>query len=284
MNDNNNDFQILIFDIQGADTTQKLGLNIFKVQEVLTCPHITHIVNSDPAMLGLIKSRDELIVLIDLSAVLFGVPSKKTKEPLIIICHGSDRKLALLVDNVSDIANTSWADVKIADLAINNNFITGFVDIQQDLISLLNLEEIMIRYLGITGRENSNKSEKLKDKNILVIDDSKWVHKVIENEFMIHGINTFSALNGQIALEQIKQQQKFDLILCDIEMPVMNGYVFLEEVGKLKSSGFSVPPIIMYSSLCDDVSTAKTKQLGASHYITKYNMTKIIHTIEQFTS
>lgn len=284
MTDNNNDFQILIFDVEGTDT-QKFGLNIFKVQEVLTSPNITHIINCDPAMLGLIQSREELIPLVDLSRVLFGFSSKKTKEPLIIICHGSGRKLALLVDNVSDIANTSWTDVKIAESVIIDNFINGFVDIENKLISLLNLEEIMIKYLGIHGRETSNKSEKIKIKNILVIDDSKWVHKIIESEFLIHGVNNFSALNGQIALEQIKQNNiKFDLILCDIEMPVMNGYVFLEEVAKLKTNGISIPPIIMYSSLCDDVSTAKTKQLGAAHYITKYNMAKIIHTIEQFTS
>lgn len=287
MNENSsNDVQILIFEIKNKakNTSQNFGLNIFKIQEIVTCPKVTHIVNSDPAMLGLIKTRDELIPLVDLSTILFGYPTEQKKDPLVIICHGSERKLALLVENVSTIINSTWEQVKALDtMTTENNYINGFISVENELISLLNLEEIMIKYLGINGRENKTKSEKIKGKNILVIDDSKWVHKIIDAELKVHDVHYNEALNGKVGLDKLKNTNTpYDLILCDIEMPIMNGYAFLEESNKLKTSGINIPPIIMYSSLCDDVSIEKAKNLGAKHYITKYNMEKIIKTIEEF--
>lgn len=287
MKDSSNSVQILIFEMKNREknTTQNFGLNIFKIQEIITCPQVTHMINTDPAILGLIKSRDELIPLVDLSHILFGSIAETKKEPLVIICHGSERKLALLVDNVSTITNSTWEEVKSLDtLTTENNYINGFINVENELISLLNLEEIMIKYLGINGRENKIKSDKIKGKNILVIDDSKWVHKVINAELEIHGVNYSEALNGKAGLDKVQHtDNQYDLILCDIEMPVMNGYTFLEELNKSKNSGVKIPPVIMYSSLCDDVSIEKAKKLGAVHYITKYNMEKIVKTIEQFS-
>jgi two-component system chemotaxis response regulator CheV len=286
MSNSSNNVQILIFESKGKQSKQSFGLNIFKVQEIISCPKVTNLANSDPAILGLIKSRDELIPLVDLSMVLFGTHTEEKKEQIVIICHGSGRKIALLVDNVSDITDTNWEDVKTAEgIAAESSYITGFITVNDELISILNLEEVMIQYLGIENRETTAQSNKAKNKNVLVIDDSKWVHKVVDAEFKKQQINHFEALNAKIALEKLQQEStEYDIILCDIEMPVMNGYSFLQEVQNLKAQGKKFPPIVMYSSLCDDVSIAKAKELGAAHYITKYNMDKIVRTIEEFAA
>jgi CheY-like chemotaxis protein len=59
------------------------------------------------------------------------------------------------------------------------------------------------------------------------------------------GLNVFEASNGKEALEYLDKQQ-FDVVITDIEMPVMNG---LELVSRIRSNaGYSSVPVIVVSS------------------------------------
>jgi len=57
---------------------------------------------------------------------------------------------------------------------------------------------------------------------ILVVDDEEGVVNVIRALLQMKGYDVLSARNGVEALERIKQM-KFDLVICDIYMPVMDG-------------------------------------------------------------
>jgi two-component system chemotaxis response regulator CheY len=70
------------------------------------------------------------------------------------------------------------------------------------------------------------------DINILVVDDSEIMRMVIERTFNICGYEStsiFEASNGKEGLSILKEH-KIDLLLVDINMPIMDGVQMLEKV------------------------------------------------------
>ena len=106
-------------------------------------------------------------------------------------------------------------------------------------------------------------------KNILIVDDNKdirYVTKSILNT--IGNLSFYEAENGSQALDVYKNNN-IDLILLDIEMPVMNGIQFLNAIfenEEIKNIG--VPVIVISGLLTDDVMN-KTRNRGVVKYIKK---------------
>lgn len=68
-------------------------------------------------------------------------------------------------------------------------------------------------------------------KTILVVDDSLAVVSFVERVLKEHGNRVFAACNGVEGLAKV-EQEAIDLIFTDIEMPVMGGYKFRDELKK----------------------------------------------------
>jgi PAS domain S-box-containing protein len=71
-----------------------------------------------------------------------------------------------------------------------------------------------------------------KDKVFLVAEDDKYNFRIIEEMLRITGAKIVHAWNGKEVLEKMKSDKKFDLILLDIRMPVLNGLITAQEIRK----------------------------------------------------
>lgn len=101
---------------------------------------------------------------------------------------------------------------------------------------------------------------------ILVIEDESAIRRVLvkilaeENEaYQVH-----EAEDGLLGIERIKKED-FDLVLCDIKMPKMDGVEVLEAAGKIKPE----IPFIMISGHGDLDTAVDTMRKGAYDYISK---------------
>ncbi len=101
---------------------------------------------------------------------------------------------------------------------------------------------------------------------ILIVDDNKLNLKMIEDFIFSLDHSPLLACNGAKAFEEVKKQQ-VDLILLDIEMPVMNGIELLRQLKRDKS--YSQIPVIMLTALDDVKSAVESIKLGAEDYLTK---------------
>lgn len=116
-------------------------------------------------------------------------------------------------------------------------------------------------------REILKKGDIMK-KNILVVDDSALMRKVICD--IINADSNFEATdtsrNGKDALEKLRVK-KYDGVVLDVNMPVMDGLQLLEMLQKEKI----VATIIMVSTLTtkDADVTIRTMELGAVDFVTK---------------
>lgn len=104
-------------------------------------------------------------------------------------------------------------------------------------------------------------------KKVLVVDDSTLIHQMYTMILSRYDCKIAGAMNGQEALDILAIQQYIQLILLDINMPVMNGIQFLE---KAKSLGITRRiPIIIISTEGKEEDTIRGLEMGARGYLKK---------------
>ncbi len=99
---------------------------------------------------------------------------------------------------------------------------------------------------------------------LLVVDDEEAMRYMLTSMLGKEGYQVSAAANGGEAL-QLMEEDVFDLILCDIKMPVMDGLAFLRE---LKKRGYTLPVIMMSAYGTLDTAVEAIKE-GACDYISK---------------
>jgi two-component system chemotaxis response regulator CheY len=102
---------------------------------------------------------------------------------------------------------------------------------------------------------------------ILVVDDSALIHQMYRLVMNRYNCAIADAMNGQEALDVLAVQKDIELILLDINMPVMNGVQFLEKASALGI--VSKIPVIVISTEGKEEDTIRGLKLGARGYLKK---------------
>ena len=103
-------------------------------------------------------------------------------------------------------------------------------------------------------------------KKILIVDDSPSVLAILEDMLDGLGYEAVTAGNGKEALAEV-EQSKFDLIITDLSMPILDGIEFVRQAKQLANCKFV--PIVMLSSEEDEAKIAAAKQVGISTFLRK---------------
>jgi CheY-like chemotaxis protein len=123
-------------------------------------------------------------------------------------------------------------------------------------------------------------------KRVLLVDDDPTCNlicsKFLEN--LNTSVQSSIALNGQQALDFLMDYKRHplpDVILLDLNMPVMGGFEFLEAFRELRIPGQAKVQIVILSSSDDAVDIRRASEMGIHHYITKPvsldKLGKVIH-------
>ncbi len=104
-------------------------------------------------------------------------------------------------------------------------------------------------------------------RKILVVDDSALIHQMYRLVMSRYKCEIVDAMNGQEALDLLALQNDVQLILLDINMPVMNGVQFLEKAAALGITR-SIPVVII-STEGKEEDTIRGLKLGAKGYLKK---------------
>ena len=100
---------------------------------------------------------------------------------------------------------------------------------------------------------------------LLIIDDEIKLRETICELFSMTGYEVFEAKDGLDGIEKVEQLQP-DLIICDIMMPKLDGYGFIE---RLKLTNFAKIPVLFLTAKTELVDQEKGIALGAKEYIIK---------------
>jgi chemotaxis family two-component system sensor histidine kinase/response regulator PixL len=102
---------------------------------------------------------------------------------------------------------------------------------------------------------------------VLVVDDAAALRRTLALTLERAGCRVLQARDGREALQQLQQTSLVDLVICDIEMPNMNGFELLST--RRQDPQLSKIPIVMLTSRSNDKHRWLAKQLGATAYFTK---------------
>jgi CheY-like chemotaxis protein len=101
---------------------------------------------------------------------------------------------------------------------------------------------------------------------ILVTDDNSEYRRSVMEILRLEGYDVIEAADGAEALEMTRLNGP-DMILCDVDMPVMNGF---EVLAALKTDPtLAQIPFLLVTGRADAASVAQGKQLGADDYMLK---------------
>ena len=115
-----------------------------------------------------------------------------------------------------------------------------------------------------SGQQTHDKQvdPELSEKRVLIVDDHVVALRSLASRAELLGVEVASAQGGVQALELIRRAidegRPFDLVLCDIDMPLMNGYELAKKIHNLDSP----PPIVLLSPTNDIPSDKHFKELG----------------------
>src|SRR4026207_2095685 len=100
--------------------------------------------------------------------------------------------------------------------------------------------------------------------DILIIDDEKAIRKALTEILSAEGYKTDEAGDGEEGLKKFKEKS-YDVVLCDIKMPKLDGIEFLQKAGESNSD----VPVIMISGHGNIETAVVAVKKGAFDYISK---------------
>lgn len=104
--------------------------------------------------------------------------------------------------------------------------------------------------------------------NILIVDDSLSMRHMVSATLTQSDHDVVMAEDGQMGLDElVKETQKFDLIITDVNMPVMDGITFVRELRQLSAYRFT--PVLVLTTEGGTEKKLAGKEAGATGWVVK---------------
>lgn len=122
-------------------------------------------------------------------------------------------------------------------------------------------DELISRITGVLTR-----ADFLRDRTVLVVDDSSFIRNTVRDGLSQAGLTVRTATDGEHGLRELRAHRP-DMILCDLNMPRMDGVSFGMQV--LNDPNYADIAFVMMSSASDRPKLRRLVQQGAAGYMLK---------------
>lgn len=293
-----NKLEILMFTL-GLDSRsgrrEIFGINVFKVREVMRTPAITRAPEMPEAVEGMVSLRGALVPVVDL-AKFTGVQTD-VKPEIMIVTEYNGHTQGFLVEAVDTILRLDWSAMKVPPDMLNTRLgglVTAVTELADGrLVMMMDVEKV----LAETGNFNDDiaiKSVKpigVSDRTVFFADDSSIARKQITSTLEAMQVNYISSVNGRQAWDELLKIANYaesagipvsdmvQVILTDVEMPEMDGYMLTRKVKEDKR--FAGIPVLMHSSLSSLSNQQLGKAVGVDEYVPKFEPQRLAQTLKR---
>lgn len=116
-------------------------------------------------------------------------------------------------------------------------------------------------------------------KTVLVVDDSMSIRQMVAFTLKSTNYQVVEAANGKEGVDKFKTG-RFDLVISDVNMPVMDGLSMIKEIRKL-TNGKTIPIMVLTTESSDTMKT-QGRAAGASGWIVKpFDPNKLIEVVRK---
>ena len=297
-----NRLELLLFSLAGR--TEKFGVNVFKVREVLLCPKLKSMPKLHQSVVGVSYIRGQTISVIDLSYAIGGKRTQDIDRSYVIVAEFSRSVQGFLVSGVERIVNINWDKVMPPPQGMGkNNYLTAITEIDGGIVEILDLEKILdvicpndmevSKELIEESVSHNEKQQQIAEESgeepikrkILIADDSTVARKQVEKTVTSLGYEVIKAKNGLEAYNILKEYaakgpltDQIGLIVSDIEMPEMDGYTLS---AKIRSEPeLAQIKVILHTSLSGVFNQSLVKKVGADNFVAKYKPDELAKAIK----
>lgn len=181
------------------------------------------------------------------------------------------KNYGIVVDEIRDI---SIDNADIDATAIDREGILGTIFINDKTVSLIDIYKIIEEQgLGVKNKVISSHKKMKSDKKILLVDDSAMYRKMEADALIEAGYQVDVANNGKHGLE-VLELNNYDLLITDIEMPILDGYNFASKV-RSESNQKDIK-IVALSTKASDEDRQKGMQSGFDYHLEKFKKDEVL--------
>jgi two-component system chemotaxis response regulator CheV len=275
-----NRLELLLFRMEGP---QVYGINVFKVKEVLQCPDLTVLPRSHPVVRGVAHLRIGTIPIMDLSMATGNAPISNIENAFVIITEYNLKTQGFLVAGVERIVNMNWGDIHPPPKGTGReHYLTAVTEIDSKLVEIIDVEKVLAEVSPMNETMSENVvseavAEEAKKQHVLIVDDSKIARKQVQRCLEEIGVEVTALNDGMQAWNHLQEltdagerpQDKYLMMISDIEMPEMDGYTLTSNVRA--DSRIADFHIVLHTSLSGVFNKAMVEKVGADGFIAKFN-------------
>ena len=284
-----NRLELLLFRLQGK---QGYGINVFKVQEVIRCPKLTHMPKANDIVVGVAHLRNRTIPVMDLGLAISNQPIKDRKNSFVIVTEYNRFVQGFMVAGVDRITNMNWKDILPPPKGSGSaSYLTAVTHVDDEMIEIIDVERVFADIMGVSEAVSEDVLSDAVDfpsekpMHVLVVDDSSVARNQVKRVLEKVGIECTLANDGQEGFEVLerwvedgsKLQDKISLIISDIEMPRMDGYTLTTKIRK--DPRMQDIYVMLHTSLSGVFNNSMVEKVGANHFVPKFKPNELAHSV-----
>jgi two-component system chemotaxis response regulator CheV len=292
-----NKLEILLFTLgldQRSNRRENFGINVFKVREVMRTPEITQAPEMPDAVEGMVSLRGNLIPVIDLAKYV-GVQTNSRPE-IMIVSEYNGHTQGFLVEAVDTILRLDWSQMRVPPEILNNNMrglVTAVTELDSGkLVMMLDVEKVLAETNVVDDSADFRAIQPQSDlvgKTVFYADDSAVARKQIQRTLDALELSYVETINGKRAWDELQRiaiqadaagkpvRDFVQMILTDVEMPEMDGYMLTKSVKS--DPRFAGIPILMHSSLSGMSNQKLGQSVGVDAYVAKFEPHKLTEAV-----
>lgn len=231
---------------------------------------------------SVIPYRGTLLPLLPLAKIVSGTGLNleliENSKISVFVTNRSNRYFGFIVEEIVDIEtlpsevtpHLSHAFGSLGTVKNSHGKLKTVIDLFQIIDSFSRKDS------GVQKKESDK--NKLKGRKILYAEDTPFFAKRVQSLLSQTGVILHHALNGREALDRLSNEA-FDLVLSDIEMPVMDGFALAQAIRS--QSQYSRLPLVALTTKVREIDIQKGKEVGFNRYLEKLNGDDLIHTLAE---
>ena len=137
-----NDYGVFLFNLYGS--SQKYGISVSKIQEILPCPRVTVMPSRIQYVTGVITIKNGgTIPVVDINQVITGRRTTDPSKNLVVIAKINNTKVAFLASRADRIINISENAILPSQSAQVSLYMQGAVEFNDSLVELIDIDKII---------------------------------------------------------------------------------------------------------------------------------------------
>jgi two-component system chemotaxis sensor kinase CheA len=220
-------------------------------------------------------------LVLRLDHVLNVTPIAEKEEMFLILPRHIKRPIGLLISSLIDIEETaveldvaSYPADGLLGTDIIRESMTLFIDIFR-LIEIIEPEWFADRRMSQFGTAGPALDSA---KKVLLLEDASFFRHLVKRYLEADGYEVVAVENGKFGLDCMDENE-FDLLVSDLEMPVMNGWDFLQHVRQSKHRK-NIPAVAL-TALDSDKDRSRAMECGFDRYEVKLDRKRFLSTVAE---